>query len=72
MAHFFIQIETKFVTTKNIILEFYSNLHTANPCESTPCKNGGKCENKGNDFQCECSENYEGDTCESIGWYNIL
>ena len=44
----------------------------ANPCESTPCKNGGKCKNKGNDFQCECSENYEGDTCESIGWYNIL
>ena len=49
--------------------DFSFLISTANPCESSPCKNGGKCKNKGNGFECECPEHYEGTTCESIGWY---
>ena len=37
-----------------------------NPCDSTPCKNGGTCDNEGDSFLCNCAENFEGETCEGI------
>ena len=37
------------------------------PCYSSPCKNGGNCENDGDAFTCSCRRGYEGKTCEEIG-----
>eukprot|EP01048_Picozoa_sp_COSAG05_P036968 COSAG05_NODE_16960_length_335_cov_0.542373_1_plen_89_part_01 len=34
-------------------------------CESAPCSNGGTCHNDQTSFQCQCSEAYEGLTCET-------
>ena len=38
------------------------------PCDSSPCKNGGVCSNKGETFLCECEGDYEGKTCEIGTW----
>uniref|UniRef100_A0A8C3PH06 Hyaluronan binding protein 2 n=1 Tax=Calidris pygmaea TaxID=425635 RepID=A0A8C3PH06_9CHAR len=32
-------------------------------CSSNPCKNNGRCENKGSNFSCLCPEPYTGTTC---------
>ena len=37
-----------------------------NPCDSSPCKNGGTCDNEGDSFLCNCAEDFEGETCEGI------
>ena len=44
-----------------------------NPCESSPCKNGGTCANNGDSFSCTCTDKFEGPTCEEKGWlfYNF-
>ena len=34
------------------------------PCESSPCKNGGKCTTENGQFKCECTFQYFGLTCE--------
>ena len=39
------------------------------PCDSSPCENNGTCENTADNFKCTCTEQYEGDTCESRGWF---
>ena len=36
----------------------------ANPCDSSPCKNGGTCENKGDTLTCNCTAMFYGKTCE--------
>ena len=33
------------------------------PCESSPCENGGTCTNNGDSFSCECAKGFEGNTC---------
>ena len=38
-----------------------------NPCDSSPCKNGGTCENDADSFSCNCTEKFEGSTCEEKG-----
>ena len=38
-----------------------------NPCDSSPCKNGGTCENDEDTFTCNCTEKFEGLTCEEKG-----
>ena len=40
-----------------------------NECESDPCMNGGTCINHLNQFECDCTPGYTGDTCET-GEYN--
>lgn len=39
----------------------------ANPCESNPCKNGGKCfpSQDGLSFTCQCPEECTGDLCQN-------
>ncbi|XP_078586313.1 uncharacterized protein LOC144868244 [Branchiostoma floridae x Branchiostoma japonicum] len=34
-------------------------------CVPNPCKNGGTCTDRDNDFQCACLAGYEGDTCQT-------
>lgn len=36
---------------------------TRDYCKSYPCKNGGTCFNMFDTFRCECTENWEGPTC---------
>ena len=33
-------------------------------CHSTPCQNGGTCEDQVNGFICLCDDGYEGSQCE--------
>ena len=51
--------------TKIFIFLFILNL--ANPCDSSPCKNGASCQSVNGKFSCECAEGFEGDTCEEKG-----
>ncbi|XP_069465563.1 protein crumbs homolog 1-like isoform X2 [Ambystoma mexicanum] len=37
-------------------------------CRSGPCKNGGNCTVTWNDFDCDCTSNYTGKTCEELVW----
>ena len=38
-----------------------------NPCDSSPCKNGGTCAKDGDNFNCKCTDKFEGSTCEEKG-----
>lgn len=33
-------------------------------CQSTPCQNGGSCNDLVNRFECDCTERYNGTICE--------
>ncbi|XP_029885557.1 hyaluronan-binding protein 2 [Aquila chrysaetos chrysaetos] len=44
----------------------YSDTGKADPCSSNPCKNNGRCENRGSSFSCLCPEPYAGTTCEKV------
>ena len=35
-----------------------------NECESSPCKNGGTCNDSVDGYTCVCAEGYKGKTCE--------
>lgn len=36
-----------------------------NPCDESPCKNGGHCEHTGpGQYECQCPEGYTGTNCE--------
>jgi hypothetical protein len=44
------------------------NLHLVQPCDETPCKNDGECENVDKEtFKCNCTEAWTGKTCEEKG-----
>ncbi|EEB20489.1 hypothetical protein Phum_PHUM617470 [Pediculus humanus corporis] len=34
------------------------------PCESSPCENGGKCSSNQTEFKCDCQTGYSGDRCQ--------
>ena len=34
-------------------------------CASSPCQNGGNCNDGVNGYTCVCVDGYEGDTCET-------
>ncbi|NXU51713.1 HABP2 protein, partial [Turnix velox] len=36
------------------------------PCSSNPCKNNGRCEDRGSSFRCLCPKPYAGTTCEEV------
>ncbi len=42
------------------------------PCDSSPCKNGGICTNEGASFSCECKCDYQGKTCEGVVQWTYL
>ncbi|KAM9012331.1 hyaluronan-binding protein 2 isoform 3-T4 [Ara ararauna] len=39
---------------------------TKDPCSSNPCKNNGRCANRGSSFSCLCPRPYAGNTCERV------
>ena len=38
---------------------------TVNPCQSSPCLNGGSCQVNGNNFFCQCPVGFSGTRCET-------
>ena len=38
--------------------------YATDPCESTPCKNNGKCHSENGQVKCKCSLPYFGSLCE--------
>lgn len=38
-----------------------------NPCESSPCENGGVCVRGWDRYECDCASGYEGGNCEKTG-----
>ena len=36
-----------------------------NECESTPCRNGGTCEDGVNQYTCHCVDGYDGHRCQT-------
>ncbi|XP_030840979.1 neurogenic locus notch homolog protein 3-like [Strongylocentrotus purpuratus] len=38
--------------------------HCADPCESTPCQNGGFCDSVEGTFTCTCPSGYFGERCQ--------
>ena len=40
------------------------NISDFDECSSFPCQNGGTCINLIGDFNCDCQDEYYGDTCE--------
>ncbi|KAJ9598880.1 hypothetical protein L9F63_026584, partial [Diploptera punctata] len=34
-----------------------------NPCATTPCGNGGTCQETGGQYHCTCSSGWTGNTC---------
>ena len=54
-----------------IVLVIFSNLPIsettlATACEPNPCKNGGTCQLKHHSYVCQCTERFEGSTCEGM------
>ena len=35
-----------------------------NECQSAPCQNGGTCKDLVNQFECTCTQRYNGTLCE--------
>ena len=36
-----------------------------NECNSNPCRNGGTCTDRVNEYTCKCPSGYNGDNCET-------
>ncbi|XP_032888855.1 coagulation factor VII-like [Amblyraja radiata] len=45
--------------------EFWIKFTEGDQCSSSPCLNGGTCEDQLNRYQCWCTENFEGSNCET-------
>ena len=52
----------------------YTNTHTysilyntviGNPCEPNPCEHGGTCTNDNGNPMCDCTDKWEGSTCQT-------
>ena len=41
-----------------------THLLFTDPCESSPCKNGGKCKSENGQWICHCTSKYFGSSCE--------
>ena len=60
-------LRTKINIFRNLLIYFLKAIRFCdhNP---NPCKNGGICENFGNDFRCACVNNYFGKYCTDCLW----
>ena len=55
---------------RNLVVIVYFGFQVS-PCHTSPCKNGATCTINGEDtYSCTCTEEFEGDTCESskLSW----
>ena len=43
----------------------YCGCIDADECVSNPCGNGGTCEDKDNEYSCECAAGFHGVNCET-------
>lgn len=49
---------------------FFFSVTDVNECEISPCWNNGTCVNLFGGYQCNCSDDFEGDQCET-GWIRL-
>ena len=42
-----------------------THISFTDPCESSPCKNGGKCNSENGEWKCDCTSQYFGLNCEN-------
>lgn len=52
--------------SKIIIIFFYSCDIDINECASNPCHHNGICIDRLGEFECNCTDDYEGETCEQL------
>ena len=50
--------------------EYKSIFIDIDDCEVSPCKNGGTCKDKTNDYECTCAPGYTGKSCENGKYYS--
>ena len=43
---------------------FYYLITFQDPCDPSPCQNGGTCRADGDRYQCDCTDGYTGRDCE--------
>ena len=48
-----------------VIKFIFKFILNTDPCESFPCKNGGKCSSENGKWKCDCISKYFGSTCEN-------
>ena len=54
-----------FFRGRSIYISSLYSIHFLGPCDSLPCKNKGICSSSdGGSFVCECTAEYQGETCE--------
>lgn len=59
----FIRIRRRLNILQRLVRNMMTSL-TTNECDSTPCENGGTCQDLYKDFSCICPTGWEGSTCE--------
>ena len=49
-----------------VLIDCTDRTRPPNPCNSNPCRNGGRCVNNNENtaFECICPNGYEGDLCQ--------
>ena len=60
MIFLLIDYSTRAYTIINIF--FFQDI---NECSSSPCMNGGTCDDKINQYTCSCAPGYEGSRCDT-------
>ena len=50
---------------KKNVFTGYSRFVDVDECASNPCGNGGTCEDKDNEYSCECAAGFLGVNCET-------
>ncbi|XP_072908661.1 protein crumbs homolog 2-like isoform X1 [Hemitrygon akajei] len=56
------------VSTSKTPMNVLKDCISDDTCKPMPCQHGGKCTVTWNDFECECTKEYTGRTCEEIVW----
>lgn len=70
-CHFFYPASS-FLSTSSLVhtwpyheISRFQSLSDADECESSPCKQNGKCHVSGSSYTCDCTAHWEGYTCNS-------
>ncbi|GAB1600458.1 hypothetical protein Ahia01_000323800 [Argonauta hians] len=55
-----------FAILKSIENKIINKTCEVNPCDASPCKNGGQCNSKGQTYTCSCKTGYQGKDCSEV------
>ena len=57
---------TLFTTSAYLTTTIFTTTASVDPCLSSPCQNNGTCSSSGQSFSCNCTQSFEGDSCEKF------